>query len=116
MADVENVTAKTFPDAVERSALPVVVDFYATWCGPCRMLAPVLDDLAEDYEGRVKFVRVNVDEEPDLAERFHVGAVPTVVLLNGGKVSATRIGFVSRQVLVPLIDALLQAPHGQAAS
>jgi thioredoxin 1 len=116
MADVQNVTLNTFPDAVERSALPVVVDFYATWCGPCRMLAPVLDDLAEDYEGRVKFVRVNVDEDPDLAQRFRIGAVPTVLLLSGGKIAATRIGFVPRQSLVPLIDALLQASPGQAAS
>jgi thioredoxin 1 len=116
MSNLTSVTKDVFDKEVLASDKPVVVDFWATWCGPCRMLGPVLDDLAEDYEGRVKFVKVDVDAEPDLAERYHLQSVPTLLFVNQGKAVGQRIGYTPRQALVPILDGMLKEPHGQAAS
>ena len=92
MSEIKLTTAN-FDNEVIKSDIPVLVDFWATWCGPCRMLGPVIEELAEEYEGKVKVGKVNVDEEPALAAKFDISSIPTVMLFKNGKVTETVVGF-----------------------
>ncbi|HEY7197135.1 MAG TPA: thioredoxin [Gaiellaceae bacterium] len=89
---MQEVTDATFEQEVLRSDLPVVVDFWAPWCGPCRVVHPILDDMAEQHEGRMKFVKLNVDDNPQVATRYSVLSIPTVILYEGGEPQETVIG------------------------
>lgn len=82
----------TFAEVAERSALPVIVDFWADWCGPCRMVTPALEQVSQDMVGRVKLVKVDVDRSPHLSERFMIKHIPTLMMMVGGKVVAQRAG------------------------
>ena len=86
------LTNENFDTEVLNAEQPVLVDFWATWCGPCRMLAPVIEELAEEYAGRVKVGKVNVDEQSQLAIRYNVSVIPTVLLFKDGKVVETSVG------------------------
>jgi thioredoxin 1 len=94
-----SVTAEDFDEIVLRSDVPVLVDFWATWCAPCRMVAPVLEQLAAAYEGRLKVVKVDVDEAPDVAQRYGVTSVPFLSVYRDGEVVKTIVGARPRQVL-----------------
>ena len=83
---------KDFEKEVILSDLPTVVDFYADWCGPCRMVSPIIESLSKEYQGRAKFVKVNTDENPELAERFGIMSIPTVMVFKGGQVKSRTIG------------------------
>jgi thioredoxin 1 len=107
-ANVKHITDAEFDAEVTRATLPVVADFYATWCGPCRQLAPTMDALADQYAGRIKFVKVNVDEAPKLAQRFQVEAIPTLLFFKAGKLAGTSVGLVSKADLIERLDLLLQ--------
>ena len=96
MAEVV-VTNSNFETEVLKSDIPVVVDFWATWCGPCRMLAPVLADIAERYEGKVKVAKVNVDEEPELAMKFNVVSIPMLLYFKDGEISSKLIGYAPKE-------------------
>ena len=98
---------ETFAAVAEDSALPVLVDLWAPWCGPCRMVSPALEQLARDFAGRVKLVKVNVDLAPDLARRFSVQGIPTLLVLHRGTVVARRTGAAPEQVLRPWLEAAL---------
>ena len=87
------ITKANFDSEVIKSDRPVVLDFWATWCGPCRMLAPVINELAEKYADTVKVGKVNVDEEPELAEKFSVFSIPTVMVFKNGKLVNTSVGY-----------------------
>ena len=89
-----------FEDEVVKSELPVLVDFWATWCGPCMMLAPVVAEIAAEREGSLKVGKVNVDESPELAARFGIMSIPAVLLFKGGKVAAQAVGYMSKDELV----------------
>ncbi len=104
---VKDVTDQDFEEEVIKSVLPVLVDLWAPWCGPCRMVAPVVDKLAEGYEGKFKFFRLNVDENPQTAAKYKVMAIPTLMFFKGGKAVDTVVGAVSEQALQPKIDELL---------
>jgi thioredoxin 2 len=85
---------ETFAEVVDRSRLPVVVDLWATWCGPCRMVSPALEQVARDLAGRIKLVKVDVDKARQVSERFRVQAVPTLLVMRGGEVVSTQLGAV----------------------
>ncbi len=99
--------------AIESSPKPVLVDFWAEWCGPCRMLASTIDKLAEAYEERVSFAKVNVDELPDLANRFGVRSIPTLALFREGKVVERLVGLKSYDELARLLDREVAAQTKQ---
>ena len=88
-----------FADIADRSKLPVLVDLWAPWCGPCRMVSPALENLAQSFAGRVKLVKVNVDEAPGLSQRFDARSIPTLLLLRDGRVVARQIGAASESAL-----------------
>ena len=96
-------TAANFEEEVLRGDLPVLVDFWATWCGPCRMLAPVIAEIAEAHEGVLKVGKVNVDEQPELATAYRVESIPTVFLFRNGEIAAKAVGFRSRADLESLL-------------
>ena len=96
MSQTTAVTAATFRAEVLESPIPVVVDLWAPWCGPCRAMAPVLDALSAQYAGKVKVVKVNVDDEPEIAAAFQVQGIPTLAVLRGNKVVDQQVGFAGR--------------------
>jgi len=104
---VTDVTDQDFEQEVIKSTLPVLVDLWAPWCAPCRMVAPVVDKLEEEYNGKVKFCRLNVDESPQTAAKYRIMAIPTLMFFKGGTAVDTVIGAVPKQALQPKIDALL---------
>ena len=95
---------------------PVLVDFWAEWCPPCRKLAPVVDALADEYAGRVKVVKLNVDENPDVAGRYSIFSIPTLLLFKGGEVVEQQVGFRPKEELRAVLDAHQPAPGETAAA
>ena len=96
MAEI-TVTDKNFDEVVLKSELPVLVDFWATWCGPCRMLGPVIANVAKEQEGKVIVGKVNVDENPGLARRFGIRSIPTLMLFKDGAEAGTSLGFIPKE-------------------
>lgn len=106
MSDAIELTSTNFEDEVVNGDLPVVVDLWAPWCGPCRSIAPILDKLAAEYDGKVKVAKVNVDEEPELAQAFNVQSIPMVVAMKGRDVQDVSVGFRGEQPLRELFEKL----------
>jgi thioredoxin 1 len=102
-----HVTDANFETEVLKSADPVLVDYWADWCGPCKMLAPVLDEIASEYAGKVKVAKLNIDENPGTPPRYGIRGIPTLMLFKGGEVEATKIGAVSKSQLTAFIDSNL---------
>lgn len=102
-----NITKDSFEKEVMSSEIPVVLDFWATWCGPCRMLAPVLDELAEKYDGKVRFGKVNVDDEPLLASRFGIASIPTLIFFKNGKIQKQTVGYREKKELDEILRVLI---------
>lgn len=92
-----NITKSNFDSEVISSNIPVLVDFWAPWCGPCRMLSPVLEELGNELKDQVKIVKINVDEEPELASRFGIMSIPTVIAFKEGKAVSKVIGFRAKE-------------------
>ena len=107
MATGENIIhadGKTFDDVVVKSKIPALVDFWAPWCAPCHMIAPIIEDLAREYTGRVKFVKVNVDEAKNVAMSLGIMSIPTIAIFNKGQVRNQLIGVQSKAVLEKMIE------------
>jgi len=104
MADVLEVMDSNFDEQVLKSTIPVLVDFWAAWCGPCRMMSPIVDQVAGDYPGKLKVAKLNVDDSPDIAARYGVRGIPTLILFSGGKVKAQTVGAQPREALKEFID------------
>lgn len=105
MSNLLHVTDASFEAEVLKSDLPVVVDFWAEWCGPCRMIAPVLESLAQEYAGKVKIVKVNVDENSVSAATYGVRGIPTLLLFKAGNVVDTKVGALPKGQLAAFIDS-----------
>jgi thioredoxin 1 len=102
--NIVNLTQETFGNEVLKSSTPVLVDFWAEWCGPCKMIAPILDELAAEYDGRVKIGKVNIDEQQGLAAEYGVRAIPTLLLFHQGQVADQMVGLRSKRDLKAGLD------------
>ena len=103
-ANIVTLTDANFPQEVIKSTVPVLVDFWAEWCGPCKMIAPILDELASEYEGKVKIGKVNIDDFQNLATEYRINSIPTLLIFKGGQVEATIIGMKSKRDLKASLD------------
>ncbi len=99
-----DVTDETFEKEVLKSDLPVVIDIWAPWCGPCRMYSPIIEDTAKEYEGKVKFAKVNADDNQHVDEKFNIMSIPTTLLIVNGNLKAASVGAVPKNVLKKWID------------
>ena len=101
---VLKITSENFEKEVMQSDKPVLIDFWASWCMPCKMLSPTIDEIAGEVEQRVKVGKVNVDEEPKLAQKFNVMSIPTLVIIKDGKVQSTSVGVRSKQEILGMLE------------
>jgi len=104
---IVHVTDASFADEVLNANIPVLVDFWAAWCGPCKMIAPVLDDLATQYEGKIKIAKVDVDANKETPAKFNIRGIPTLIIFKNGAAEATKVGALSRAQLIDFIDSVL---------
>ncbi|MGB3203252.1 MAG: thioredoxin [Nodosilinea sp.] len=107
MSAVVSITQETFQAEVLKSDVPVLVDFWAPWCGPCRMVASVVDEVAQQYEGQLKVVKVNTDEQPSIASHYGIRSIPTLMVFMGGEKMEQVVGAVSKATLTNAIEPLL---------
>ena len=98
-------TDDTFEAEVLNAEVSVLVDYWADWCGPCKMIAPILDEIADEYDGKIKIVKLNIDENPNTPPKYGIRGIPTLMIFKGGEVEATKVGAVSKSQLAAFIDS-----------
>jgi len=103
-ANIVTLTQETFDSEIKKPGAPILVDFWAEWCGPCRMVAPVLEKLAEEYAGKVRIGKVNVDEQAGLATKYGIQSIPTLLLFKEGRVVEQTVGSAGRDALAKMVD------------
>jgi len=104
---IVNITNDNFESEVLQSEQPVLIDFWAEWCGPCKMIAPILDQIADEYKGRLQIVKLDVEESQAIAMQYGVRGIPTLMLFKGGVVEAQHVGMLSKEQLVRILDEKL---------
>jgi len=102
---IVNVTDSTFEQEVLSSDSPVLVDYWAEWCGPCKMIAPILDEIANEYAGRLKVAKLNIDDNAETPPRYGIRGIPTLMLFKNGNVEATKVGALSKSQLTAFLDS-----------
>lgn len=105
MSSVEKVSDQSFEQDVIKSSEPVIVDFWAEWCGPCRMVGPILDEMSGDFGGKVKIVKLNVDENPETASKYGIMSIPTLLLFKDGKIASRQVGAAPKAKLVHWVNS-----------
>ncbi|AJD46827.1 thioredoxin [Isoalcanivorax pacificus W11-5] len=105
--EIINTTDSSFEDDVLKSSEPVLVDYWAPWCGPCKMIAPVLEAVAVEYAGRLKVVKINIDDNPDTPRKYGVRGIPTLSVFRNGNVESTKVGALSKSQLTAFLDSTL---------
>ncbi len=105
--NIVHITDATFENEVLEASVPVLVDYWADWCGPCKMIAPVLDEIAAEYDGKLKIAKLNIDQNPATPPKFGIRGIPTLMLFKNGDVSATKVGALSKSQLTAFIDSNL---------
>lgn len=101
---VITITKENYEEEVIKSPVPVLLDFWATWCGPCRMLSPIVDEIANEVEGKAKVGKINVDEQPELAQQFGIMSIPTLVFMKNGEITAREVGVRSKQAILDKLN------------
>ncbi len=104
-SEIKHVSDTTFDNDVLKADGPVLVDFWADWCGPCKMIAPILDEVSKEYEGKVRVAKLNIDENPATPPKYGIRGIPTLMLFKNGNVEATKVGAVSKSQLTAFIDS-----------
>ncbi len=104
---ISHITDSTFEQEVLQSEQPVLVDYWAQWCGPCKMVAPILDEIAVEYQGKLKVAKLNVDDNPDTPPKYGVRGIPTLMIFKNGNAEATKVGALSKSQLTAFIDQSL---------
>ena len=99
------LTDDTFEDEVLKSSEPVLVDYWAEWCGPCKMIAPILDEIASEYTGKIKVAKLNIDDNPQTPPKYGIRGIPTLMLFKNGEVEATKVGALSKSQLTAFLDS-----------
>lgn len=105
--NIVHVTDDSFDEEIIKSGQPVLVDYWAEWCGPCKMIAPILEEIATEYSGKLKVAKLNIDENPATPPKFGIRGIPTLMLFKGGNVEATKVGAVSKSQLTAFLDSNL---------
>jgi thioredoxin 1 len=114
-AHIVHTTDATFTQDVLKSDKPVLLDFWAEWCGPCKMIAPILDEIASEYHDRIKVAKINIDENPQTPPKFGIRGIPTLILFKNGTVEAQKVGAVSKSQLAAFLDSNLDDAEGVLA-
>ncbi len=102
---IKHTSDASFEQDVLKSSTPVLIDYWAEWCGPCRMVAPILDEIAGEYQGRLQIMKVNVDENRNVPAKYGIRGIPTLMLFKDGQVAATKVGALSKSQLTSFLDA-----------
>ncbi|CAI8345073.1 MAG: Thioredoxin 1 [Gammaproteobacteria bacterium] len=104
MSLVLNVTDDSFETEVLKSDKPVLIDFWAEWCGPCKVLGPIIDDVAPEFEGKVRFTKINIDENPNTAPKYGIRGIPTIMIFKNGDLAATNVGVLTKSELTNFLN------------
>ena len=107
MSNIIHLSDDTFQKEVLESSIPVLVDYWAEWCGPCKMIAPILDDLVSEYDGKLKIAKLNIDENPQTPTKFGIRGIPTLMIFKDGNPEATKVGALSKSQLTAFIDSTI---------
>jgi len=112
--NIIELTDATFDDVVNSSDVPVMVDFWAPWCGPCKMIAPLIDEIADEYAGKAKICKVNTDEDREAAVEYAINAIPTVILFKNGQIAKKWVGMVTKKDMTDEIDVVINELEAEA--
>ena len=105
--NITHITDASFEQDVLNSENPVMVDYWAEWCGPCKMIAPILDEIASEYKGNLKVAKLNIDENPETPQKYAVRGIPTLMIFKGGEVAGTKVGAMTKSQLSAFIDSVI---------